>query len=155
MTRDFPPEISASVQCELSDRLGSLRTLSKNLFNILLSLFFLLFTPHQMFQNNRIFRRHILPYWKTFVVVLTPLLLLPLPLVLDGPVSSFITIQMMSMLHNNIIMCAGSSGRIWSAPNDYFLAHFRLAIGRYIALANCRVSANRHPQHGPGMRRLL
>ena len=31
-------------------------------------------------------RRHIFPFWKTFIVILTPLLLLPLPLLVHGAV---------------------------------------------------------------------
>ena len=36
-------------------------------------------------------KRHILPFWKTFIVILTPLLLLPLQLLVHGAVSSNFT----------------------------------------------------------------
>ncbi len=35
----------------------------------------------------RFHRRHVIPYWRTFIVVFTPLLLLPLPLFVDGSVN--------------------------------------------------------------------
>ncbi len=39
-----------------------------------------------MFGFKRFFQTHFCPYWKTFVVILTPILLLPLPLAVHGTV---------------------------------------------------------------------
>ncbi len=89
----------------------------------------------------RFLRRHVIPYWKTLIVVFTPLLLLPLPLLVHGAVSYYLFIKKIIENEVKFTLLTGSSSRLRCPVDDYLLAHIRPAFSRYLTSSHSRFPA--------------
>jgi hypothetical protein len=89
------------------------------------------------------FRRHILTYWKSWVVIFTPLLLLPLCIVINTPVGCLISkaqkIQNDNEFNINLLCNLGSQSRLCHSAHVDLLGIDGSSVGRDQSPSDCSV----------------